>query len=639
MNAMDTPILTLPGASAPPDPHSVRTLLRAGTLHMHLQPIVDAAARRVVGHEALVRTPAGCAWRTPDTLFAAARREGCTLELEHACLVAALARRHDTLGPGPGQLFVNLSAQALVHGALRMGRGPGAADTLQTAGLDLAGVVLELTEHERVHDLAAVQEALSVWRAAGAALALDDFGDGRSSLRLWSELRPEYVKIDKYFVRRVHQEGHKLKTLRALQQLADTFGSRLIAEGVEEADELMVLRDLGIPFVQGYLLGHPRTEPTPDVPAAALAVLDSREIAVLPEDRPVIHRGLTAHTLLVDAPALPADATHEDALELFHHHPELEAAALVAGGYPVGLIARRTLQELSMQRYFRDLYGRRPCLLHASADPLCVDVHTPIEQLTQVLTSPDQRYLRDGFIITEGGRYLGLGTGEQLVRRVTEARIEAARHANPLTFLPGNVPLTLHIERLLDHGEAFTACYADLNHFKAFNDHYGYWRGDEMIRLQARCLTGACDPRRDFIGHVGGDDFVLLMQSADWHARLLAAVERFNRLARDLYDPAARQAGGILAEDRHGVMRFHGLTTVSIGVVRVSPARYRNAEQVASAAAAAKHLAKQAERGIHVVAEDREAAPDSGQSPPASDAALARGFSVPAAPACGTACQ
>lgn len=631
---MEPPILALPGASAPPDPHSVRTLLRAGALHVHLQPIVEMAARRVVGHEALVRTPPGCAWRSPDALFAAARREGCTLELEHACLAGALARRRDT--PGPGQLFVNLSAEALVHGALRMGAVLAAPTGEHAAGLGLAGVVLELTEHERVHDLAAVQEALAVWRAAGAALALDDFGDGRSSLRLWSELRPEYVKIDKYFVRRVHQEGHKLKTLRALQQLADTFGSRLIAEGVEEADELLVLRDLGIPFVQGYLLGHPQPAASATVPEPAMAVLDSREIAVLPEDRHIINRGLTARTLLVDAPALPADATHEDALELFHRHPGQEAAALVADGRPVGLIARRTLQELSMQRYFRDLYGRRPCLLHASADPLCVDVHTPIEQLTQVLTSPDQRYLRDGFIITESGRYLGLGTGEQLVRRVTEARIEAARHANPLTFLPGNVPLTLHIERLLDHGEAFTACYADLNHFKAFNDHYGYWRGDEMIRLQARCLAGACDPRRDFIGHVGGDDFVLLMQSADWHARLLTAVERFDRLARDLYDATARQAGGILAEDRHGVMRFHGFTTVSIGVVRVPPGRYRHAEQVASAAAAAKHLAKQAARGIHLVSDgpdtDRPEAPSSAGSQGRSS----RGRT---APACGTPCQ
>ena len=88
-------------------------------------------------------------------------------------------------------------------------------------------------------------------------------------------------------------------------------------------------------------------------------------------------------------------------------------------------------------------------MLFANTTPLVLDKHTGLDGMTAVLTSVDQRYLTEGFIVTEGGRYLGLGTGEQLVRVVTEARIEAARHANPLTFLPGNIPISEHIARLL----------------------------------------------------------------------------------------------------------------------------------------------------------------------------------------------
>ena len=110
----------------------------------------------------------------------------------------------------------------------------------------------------------------------------------------------------------------------------------------------------------------------------------------------------------------------------------------------------------------------------------------------------------DGFIVTENGPYVGLGTGDQLVRSVTEARIEAARHANPLTFLPGNISISQHIERLLKKQVHFVACYADLNHFKPYNGYYGYWRGDEMIRLMARLAMEQCDTQRDFLGHVGG---------------------------------------------------------------------------------------------------------------------------------------
>ena len=105
---------------------------------------------------------------------------------------------------------------------------------------------------------------------------------------------------------------------------------------------------------------------------------------------------------------------------------------------------------------------------------------------------------------------------------------------------------------------------------KPFNDQYGYWRGDEMILLAARCITAQADPRRDFVGHVGGDDFIVLFQSDDWARRCEATLDNFNQQALALYDELARQAGGIEAEDRHGCLRFHPLTTLGIGAVRVA---------------------------------------------------------------------
>jgi GGDEF domain-containing protein len=106
-------------------------------------------------------------------------------------------------------------------------------------------------------------------------------------------------------------------------------------------------------------------------------------------------------------------------------------------------------------------------------------------------------------------------------------------------------------------------------------------------------ISSHCDPQRDFVGHVGGDDFIMLFQSEDWEARSRRIVEAFNRLARDLFDADALAAGGIQAEDRHGVMRFHPLTTLCIGAVQADPRRYARPEDVASAAAVAKRHAKQ----------------------------------------------
>ena len=102
----------------------------------------------------------------------------------------------------------------------------------------------------------------------------------------------------------------------------------------------------------------------------------------------------------------------------------------------------------------------------------------------------------------------------------------AARYANPLTSLPGNIPISQHIAALIESGEPFATCYCDLNNFKPFNDVYGYWRGDDMIRLCADIIRRNSDPQRDFVGHVGGDDFVMLAISSSALSGLLSSATK-----------------------------------------------------------------------------------------------------------------
>ena len=534
---------------------------------------------------------------TPDALFAAARKEGLLLDFEVACVAAAL--KQWSAMRQPGRLFVNLSASAL----LQMIRDRSAEAILQSVralGLHPRMLVVEITEHEHVSDIPALSEAVQQFHAAGVMLALDDFGDGRSSLRLWSELRPDIVKIDKYFTADLSRHAKKLQTLRALMQIAEVFGSTLVAEGIETAEDLRVVRDLGIGLGQGYFMGRPIAAPRVEIEPEAASVLRDQRVSVMPTMRTASVSGRLREIQTISAPSVTSKTTHEELVRLFEVNPGLHAVAIVDDTAPVGLIDRRQFMERCAKRYFKELYGSKPCVTFANLSPRLIERDHDTEELVGILTSQDQRYLTEGFIVTDNGRYVGLGTGDQLVRTVTESRIEAARHANPLTFLPGNIPVTEHIERLLASGGEFVACYGDLNNFKPFNDHYGYWRGDEMIRLMAKCAVASCDPQRDFVGHVGGDDFILLFQSDDWEQRCETLVEGFDRDAKLLYDDAGREAGGIQAEDRHGVMRFFSFTSLSIGAVRVRRGQFRTAELVATAAAGAKHSAKQARVGLFV---------------------------------------
>jgi diguanylate cyclase (GGDEF)-like protein len=588
-----------PSCADAADVSRVCELIQARTLVPHFQPIVDLNDGKIHGHEALIRTPAGCRWPNPDALFAAAREQGQTAALEIECIRVALSHWHRHASPG--RLFLNISATTLVEVLAQM--DIERVVSLTTRGR-LAGssIVIELTEHEHVKDFDALLEGMRRLRGHGMAVALDDFGDGRSSLRLWSELKPEVVKIDKYFTRGLHSHPEKVQTLRALMQISQTLGASLVAEGVETAEDLRLLRDLGIPLGQGWYLGRPAPQPAGSTLPSAQAVIASTQLAVIPERRRQAQQRAAPWTLLDDVPPVQPDTTNDQVFARFNADERLFALAVVdAQGRPVGLVSRQQFVARYAKPFFPEVFGRSPCLLFANQSPRMVDLHADIDALTEVLTSEDQRYLTEGFVIVEEGSYRGLGSGEKLVRRVTEARIEAARHANPLTLLPGNIPLTQHIERLLASGCEFVACYGDLNHFKPFNDIYGYWRGDEMILLASRCFTAHAEPTRDFLGHVGGDDFVLLLQSSDWQTRCQSVVRDFNAQARALYDDEARQAGGVVAEDRHGTVRFHALVTLSIGVCRVPAHSGATAEEVASCAAGAKHKAKKAQTDLYTV--------------------------------------
>lgn len=570
-------------------------LMREGTLHCVFQPLADLREGTIYAHEALIRGPQGTPFHTPDALLDMARRERILQDFELLCVFTAL-QQWGALAT-PGRLFVNISADALVHGVALVG-GPMLGEMVRSFGVSARMLVLEITEHERVSDMPLLREAIKAVHACGARLALDDFGDGRSSLRLWAEVKPDFVKIDKYFIHDISDHPENLQMLQAIKGIADVFGTTLVAEGIETRDDLHALRDLDIPYGQGWLIGRPAIAPREAVEGPALEVMQDRRVAVLPHRGQTARPGILRSLLVVQAPTVAPGASNDAVAAVFHKHQGLHALAVVDGTRPVALINRQQFMNHYATLYFREVHGRKPCLAFANSAPRVVELDCDVDQLVGILTSQDQRYLSDGYIVTDNGRYLGLGTGDQLVRAVTETRIEAARHANPLTFLPGNIPISLHMQRLLDAGTEFVACYADLNNFKPFNDHYGYWRGDEMIRLVARLATAHCDARRDFVGHVGGDDFMLIFQSSNWLQRSWNIVEEFKREALALFDDAARLAGGIQAEDRHGVQRFFPCTTLAIGAVRITPGQFRSAEEVANLAATAKHEAKQASTGV-----------------------------------------
>jgi diguanylate cyclase (GGDEF)-like protein len=183
---------------------------------------------------------------------------------------------------------------------------------------------------------------------------------------------------------------------------------------------------------------------------------------------------------------------------------------------------------------------------------------------------------------------------EELLARVGAAvrRWSGMRAVNPLSGLPGNPTITEEIESHLARQEEFALLYVDIDRFKEFNDHYGFTRGDCVLTLLSEILVQVAATDQRFVGHIGGDDFVVLARIEEAEALAKGITRRFDDAIRALYDPGDRARGWIEARDRRGRLRQIPFATVSIGIVNVPPGRFAGATAAARAAAEVKEVAK-----------------------------------------------
>lgn len=183
---------------------------------------------------------------------------------------------------------------------------------------------------------------------------------------------------------------------------------------------------------------------------------------------------------------------------------------------------------------------------------------------------------------------------EELLARVGAAvrRWSGMRAVNPLSGLPGNPTITEEIDSRLARHEDFALLYVDIDRFKEFNDHYGFTRGDRVITLLSEILVSAAGQDQRFVGHIGGDDFVILAATDEAETLAEEITRRFDAAIRSLYDPGDRARGWIEARDRRGKLRHSPFATVSIGIVNIPPGRFDGATAAARAAAEVKEVAK-----------------------------------------------
>lgn len=551
------------------------------SLTTQFQPIVDLKQKRVIGWEALTRGPVESPLHRPLDLFYAAEQAGVLFELDLLARQCAMRRFGKEVEEGDKRLFINVMVGALATEGHVSGM---THQCLAELGLKPDQVVIELSELHPVADIDQLAKAVDYYQQQGFRVALDDVGAGYNGLRIWSQIRPDLIKIDRYFVSGVDQGTEKRQFLESMVNLAHSFGAEVVAEGVETEEELRIVEQLGVNYVQGYLLGRPSCTPQTHInytwPEAVLSSLNAQNTA----------GGLAADHWLT----LQPDMRVEEAMQEMLNQSQQDFYPVVdTSGRVHGMIWRRDFMNKLLQRFGYELNSRKPLSELMDDEPIIVHEKAPIETLSRMLTDDAMRVHRDAFIVIRDGRYLGAGTFLDLLRVMTDLKVKSAQYANPLSGLPGNVPIQAEVQRRLDEKKTFSVLYTDLDNFKPFNDTYSYEEGDRVIRMVATLLQAEALPG-DFVGHIGGDDFVIISEHplSEVETLVQRLIQRFAEEAKRFYRAEDVARGGIEAVDRHGEMRFFPLMMLSIGVLHVAPGLITHQQKVSSLVTKAKKAAK-----------------------------------------------
>jgi len=174
-------------------------------------------------------------------------------------------------------------------------------------------------------------------------------------------------------------------------------------------------------------------------------------------------------------------------------------------------------------------------------------------------------------------------------------RSERVVEVNPLTRLPGNISIIRTIQRRLDAGDLFGVAYADLDSFKPYNDHYGFGRGDEVIKMTGRLILNTVknsQAKGSFVGHIGGDDFIFVMDADLIDDTASEVVTAFDRIIATFYDASDRETGSIVSTDRQGHRKSFPLMSLSIGVTSSKNRAFSHYGEITEAVSEMKRLAK-----------------------------------------------
>lgn len=258
----------------------------------------------------------------------------------------------------------------------------------------------------------------------------------------------------------------------------------------------------------------------------------------------------------------------------------------------VGLITKTNFYQKMGSQYGYNLYLKRSIELLANKAPLLVDYYTSVIKVSKLAMNRSTEEVYDDVIVkNDHSGYLVVSIKELLLK-VADIQAEIASYLNPLTLLPGNSIIDEKLNYTFTQQKEFTLLYIDLDRFKPYNDFYGFKKGDEFLRSTAAILNDCFSPSDSFVGHIGGDDFVVILNHFDFSSYCQEVIKNFDRQIQYFYSKEHLEQKFICSENRSGEMEAIPLVSISIAVVRNDSKPFNNVEEIVMEATRLKKMCK-----------------------------------------------
>jgi EAL domain-containing protein (putative c-di-GMP-specific phosphodiesterase class I)/GGDEF domain-containing protein len=534
-------------------------------LDIAFQPIVDIHSGELFGVEALLRGTDTLGFESIESFFDRLFEDNTLYTFDLALREKVIKKFCTIEAHQEIKLFYNLDNRLFEMADFSKGN---TSRILKRHGLDHKSMVFELSEHNEIVNLDKFTRLMSHYAHEGFCVAIDDFGIGQSGFKMLYHAAPNIIKIDRFFLTNIDSDPKKKLLARNMVQLSTLMGCRVIAEGVETQAEFIVCKEIGCHLVQGYFVARP----TCDCSQLRLQYTDINFIALLEKrilgDQTIVRKRAEALDTVSISDSM------ELVIEKFKSDQELSLIPVVdKQGSPMGIVHEHRLKAIIYSQFGRSLIQNNSSnfsVLETYIEHIpVVDVTMPLETIVELYSLSQDA---PGVLVMESSKYIGYLSAREMIEAVHERNLIRARDQNPLSRLPGNFMINEHIAHSFESGEKCVFCYFDFDHFKPFNDYYGFRNGDRVIILFAELMHKIL-LNEYFIGHIGGDDFfagAIIKKDGifeNFCASVQKLISQFGEDVREFYSAQDRERECIVTEDRDGVIREFKLLSVSAVIV------------------------------------------------------------------------